>query len=63
MMIISGIILIPIQASRIFREWIAPGEKRGYICSGCGCRLHEADANYCRICGTPLRVDGPNSPE
>ncbi|MDI9617074.1 MAG: ion transporter [Methanothrix sp.] len=53
MMIISGIILIPIQVSRIFREWISAPRKR-YTCSGCGQEWHEEDARYCRICGSPL---------
>lgn len=53
MMIISGIILIPIQVSRIFREWLSAPRKR-YICSVCGQEWHEEDARYCRICGSPL---------
>jgi len=53
MMIISGIILIPIQVSRIFREWISAPRKRR-ICTGCGQEWHEEDARYCRICGSPL---------
>ncbi|MCQ8903735.1 MAG: ion transporter [Methanothrix sp.] len=53
MMIISGIILIPIQVSRIFREWISAPRKR-YTCSGCGQEWHEEDARYCRMCGSPL---------
>ncbi|MDH7597804.1 MAG: ion transporter [Methanothrix sp.] len=53
MMIISGIILIPIQVSRIFREWISAPRKRR-ICSGCGQEWHEEDARYCRMCGSPL---------
>lgn len=52
-MIISGIILIPIQVSRILREWISAPRKR-CICSGCGQEWHETDARYCRICGSPL---------
>lgn len=62
MMIISGIILIPIQVSRIFREWISAPRKR-YICIGCGQEWHEEDARYCRICGTPLGEEPAASQE
>ncbi|MCX8206729.1 MAG: ion transporter [Methanothrix sp.] len=60
MMIISGIILIPIQVSRIFREWISAPRKK-YTCIGCGQEWHEEDARYCRICGTFLEPAAANS--
>ncbi len=54
-MIISGIILIPFQAARIFRTWISSArEKRVFICSGCGLDRHDADARYCKACGEVL---------
>ncbi|MBC7080228.1 MAG: ion transporter [Methanothrix sp.] len=60
MMIISGIILIPIQVSRILREWISAPRKR-HICNGCGQEWHEEDARYCRICGSPLGEESVTS--
>ena len=53
-MIISGIIIIPLQVARIFRAWLNPGERRTLICPGCGLSRHDADAKYCRICGANL---------
>jgi voltage-gated potassium channel len=58
-MIISGIILIPFQAARIFRAWLMTGrEKRVQICPNCGLDRHDVDAKYCKKCGEGL----PGSP-
>ena len=57
-MIISGIILIPIQAARIFRAWMASDrERKVQICPGCGLDRHDADARYCKACGEALPGD------
>jgi len=54
-MIISGIILIPFQAARIFRAWLmTEREKRVQICPGCGLDRHDIDARYCKKCGEVL---------
>lgn len=54
-MIISGIILIPFQAARIFRTWMrADREKKTIICPGCGLERHDHDARHCKICGETL---------
>jgi voltage-gated potassium channel len=54
-MIISGIILIPFQAARIFRTWlITEQEKKLQICPGCGLNQHDTDASYCKECGEGL---------
>ena len=54
-MIISGIILIPFQAARIFRAWVASDRtKRISLCSSCGLEQHDADARYCKACGQRL---------
>jgi voltage-gated potassium channel len=50
-MILSGIILIPWQVSRIVREWIHMGAKKETICPGCGLRFHDKDASHCKACG------------
>ncbi len=58
-MIISGIILIPFQAARIFRAWLMTGrEKRMQICPGCGLDRHDIDAIYCKKCGEGLPDNG-----
>lgn len=54
-MIISGIIIIPFQAARIFRAWILlDREKKIQICPGCGWDRHDNDAGYCKKCGERL---------
>jgi voltage-gated potassium channel len=58
-MIISGIILIPFQAARIFRAWLMTGrEKKVLICPSCGLDRHDADARYCKKCGEGLPDSG-----
>ena len=54
-MIISGIILIPFQAARIFRTWLIIGrEKKVLICPSCGLDRHDEDAKHCKNCGEIL---------
>jgi len=54
-MIISGIIIIPFQAARIFRAWLmTEREKKVLICPGCGLDRHDVDARYCKKCGEVL---------
>ncbi len=54
MMIVSGIILIPIQAGRIFREWMSVCERKTVVCKNCNLERHDADARYCKRCGQEL---------
>ena len=51
LMILSGIILIPWQASRIVREWVQMSTKMDTICGQCGLRFHDKDASHCKSCG------------
>ena len=51
LMILSGIILIPWQASRIVREWVQMSAKQDTICEQCGLRYHDKDASHCKSCG------------
>ncbi|MBW1913099.1 MAG: ion transporter [Deltaproteobacteria bacterium] len=51
LIIISGIILIPWQISRIVREWVHVASKKESVCSGCGLRFHDMDASHCKSCG------------
>jgi voltage-gated potassium channel len=58
-MIISGIIIIPFQAGRIFRAWLMTArEKKVQICPGCGLDRHDMDARYCKKCGESLADSG-----
>lgn len=51
LMIISGIILIPWQISRIVKEWVRLASKKEVTCPGCGLRYHDEDASHCKSCG------------
>jgi voltage-gated potassium channel len=51
LMILSGIILIPWQASRLVKEWIHLSDKQKVVCSKCGLKYHDKDASHCKACG------------
>ncbi len=53
LMIVSGIILIPWQASRIIKEWISRGKKM-VICKKCGLKYHDKNASHCKACGSTI---------
>ena len=57
LMIVSGIILIPWQASQIVKEWILITRKTRAICPRCGLSEHDVDASYCKHCGSVLYHD------
>jgi len=50
-MVLSGIIFLPRQASRIIKEWVRIGSKKEIVCPACGLRYHEKDASHCKSCG------------
>ncbi len=60
LMIISGIILIPWQASLVVKEWIKLSNKRNVVCKKCGLLYHDRDASHCKHCGNIIyqEVDG-----
>jgi len=51
LMILSGVVLIPWQASRIVREWVQMSDKKDTTCGQCGLRYHDKDASHCKSCG------------
>ena len=51
LMILSGIILIPWQVSRIVKEWLHIATKKDVICPKCGLRYHDENASHCKSCG------------
>lgn len=51
LMIISGIVLIPWQASQIVKEWMQISKMAKIVCPQCGLNEHEIDASYCKRCG------------
>jgi voltage-gated potassium channel len=59
MMIFTGIALIPWQVGDLIRQLVKTSDRVQRPCPNCKTELHEADARYCRACGTPL----PSSPD
>lgn len=48
--ILTAIIVIPRQASKLVREW-ASREKINVTCPQCGLAYHDPDASHCKACG------------
>lgn len=48
--ILTAIIVIPRQASKIVREWTSR-EKINVTCPNCGLAYHDRDASHCKACG------------
>ncbi len=57
LMILSGIILIPWQVSRLVKEWLHIATKKEVICPGCGLRYHDENASHCKSCGHIIYQD------
>ncbi|MBD2176263.1 ion transporter [Pseudanabaena sp. FACHB-1998] len=65
LMVLTGIALIPVQLSELFKRLIQTANQSDrsdsdrtklleVVCSSCGLSLHESDAKYCKACGTKL---------
>jgi voltage-gated potassium channel len=50
LMILSGILFIPWQASQIVKEWMHISKKK-ITCPKCGLKYHDKDASHCKSCG------------
>lgn len=59
LMILTGIALIPWQVGNLIRRLVKTSNKVESICPGCNEAYHDADAKFCRICGTPLEQGCP----
>ncbi|OSX68491.1 hypothetical protein BU14_2704s0001, partial [Porphyra umbilicalis] len=53
-MIVTGVVAIPWQVTSLLRSLIVSQTKVETICKRCGLRLHDPDAVYCKMCGTPI---------
>jgi len=59
-MILTGIALIPWQVGDLIKRLVKTANQVETVCSGCGLAFHDADAKFCKVCGTKLagvRVD------
>ena len=57
MMILTGIALIPSQVGSLIQNISRMQSVNIVRCESCGLSSHEADALYCRRCGTRLPID------
>ncbi|MGD1905931.1 MAG: ion transporter [Leptolyngbyaceae cyanobacterium] len=56
LMILTGITLIPTQLSALIRSVVKVSQTRSVSCSQCHWSQHDADAQFCKRCGTALPV-------
>ncbi|NJM98414.1 MAG: ion transporter [Phormidesmis sp. RL_2_1] len=54
MMILTGIALIPTQVGKLIQQFTKVRSAVRIACENCGLMGHEADAKFCRQCGTAL---------
>lgn len=59
LMILTGIAVIPWQLGDLIKRLVKTSNKIETICPGCGLAYHDADANFCRQCGTKLAQGCP----
>jgi voltage-gated potassium channel len=53
-MILTGIALIPWQVGDLIKRLVKTVNQVETVCSGCGLAFHDADAQFCKSCGTKL---------
>jgi voltage-gated potassium channel len=54
LMILTGIALIPWQVGDLIKRLVKTANQRETVCPGCGLAFHDADAKFCKNCGTKL---------
>ncbi len=54
LMILTGIALIPWQIGDLIKQLVKTANQVETVCTGCGLAFHDADAKFCKICGTKL---------
>lgn len=53
-MIVTGIALIPWQVGDLIKQLVKTANQLEMPCPGCGLYFHDADAKFCKHCGTKL---------
>jgi voltage-gated potassium channel len=54
LMILTGVALIPWQIGDLIKRLVKTSNQVAILCSGCGLTFHDADASFCKLCGTKL---------
>jgi voltage-gated potassium channel len=60
-MILSGIVLIPWQIGTLTQQLLKFTQSTTKACPQCNLLKHDADANFCKICGTKLEFRMKNA--
>jgi voltage-gated potassium channel len=54
LMILTGVALIPWQVGDLIKRLVKTANQIENSCKNCGLRFHDADAEFCKRCGTKL---------
>ncbi len=54
LMILTGIALIPWQLGDLIKQLVKTANQVETVCTSCGWSVHDANARFCKICGTQL---------
>ena len=54
LMILTGIALIPWQLGDLIKQLVKSANHGEAVCTGCGWSVHDANARFCKMCGTQL---------
>ncbi len=54
LMILTGIALIPWQLGDLIKQLVKTANQVEALCPTCGLSLHDANAQFCKLCGTKL---------
>lgn len=54
LMIMTGVALIPWQIGDLIKRLVKTANQVEKVCSGCGLAFHDADAGFCKRCGTKI---------
>jgi voltage-gated potassium channel len=55
LMMLTGLVLIPWQLGDLVKRFVKNRDRTLITCTGCGLKLHDPDARYCKACGVALR--------
>ncbi len=62
-MILTGIALIPWQLGDLIKRLVKSANQVEALCPGCGLSAHDADARFCKSCGTKLEKLASAAPQ
>ena len=54
LMILTGIALIPWQLGNLIKQFVKTTNQIEMLCPRCSLSLHDAEAQFCKLCGTKL---------